>query len=174
MPNEQKKSKVQILKEKLEKAKSVVFVEYSGLEANKMNELRKEIRAEGAELTIAKNTLMKLALEDKLESIGEIREELVGQVMTLFSYEDAVTPLKKLAEFAKKHGVPSLKIGIFDGKIAQAAKLQALSELPSKEELLARVVGGMKSPITGFVNVLDGTQRNFVYALSAIADKKKE
>lgn len=169
MPKQKNIEIVEALQEKLDKAKSVLFAEYTGLDANKMNELRKEIRAEGAEITIAKNTLMKLALPKK-----EIGEKLNGQVMTVFSYEDAVSPLKRLVDFAKEHETPSLKIGLFEGKVTTAEKLAELSQLPSKEELLARVVGGLKSPISGIVNVLGGTQRNFVYALSAIAEKKGE
>jgi large subunit ribosomal protein L10 len=169
MPKQKNIEIVEALQKKLDKAKSVLFAEYTGLDANKMNELRKEIRAEGAEITIAKNTLMKLALPKK-----EIGEKLNGQVMTVFSYEDAVSPLKRLVDFAKEHETPSLKIGLFEGKVTTAEKLAELSQLPSKEELLARVVGGLKSPISGIVNVLGGTQRNFVYALSAIAEKKGE
>ena len=192
MPKETNKQTVKTLKEKLAEAKSVIFAEYTGLDANRMNELRKQIRAEGAELNISKNTLMKIALSEKDEDArkqsqekgsakaakqnhnGDISERLKGQMMALFSYEDAVTPLRKLVEFAKEHETPSVKIGLFEGDVITAEKILELSELPSREELLAKVVGGLKSPLTGIVGVLGGTQRNFVYALSAIAEKRSE
>ena len=173
MPKETNKQTVKTLKEKLAEAKSVIFAEYTGLDANRMNELRKQIRAKGAELNISKNTLMKIALS-KQNHNGDISERLKGQMMALFSYEDAVTPLKKLEEFAKQNETPSVKIGLFEGDVITAEKILELSELPSREELLAKVVGGLKSPLTGIVGVLGGTQRNFVYALSAIAEKRSE
>jgi len=180
MANTKNKETVANLKDKLENANSVVFIDYTGLDANKLGELRKQIRAEGAELSIAKNTLMKLALtlsEKKKEKVrgkpsAKLGEQLKGQVMTLLSYEDAITPLKKLVEFVKTVGVPVVKMGIFDGKVVSAEKIAELSSLPSKEELTARVVWGLKAPLSGITNVLGGVQRNFVYALSAIADKK--
>jgi len=170
MPKQKNVEIVKNLKDKFEKAKSVVFAEYTGLDANSMNELRKEIKAEGAEISIAKNTLMKLALPKN----GEIKDRLKGQMMTLFAYEDSITPLKKLVEFAEEYEAPSVKIGLFEGEITSADQIVQLSKLPSKEELIARIVRGIKSPLTGIVNVLGGTQRNFVYALSAIAEKKSE
>jgi large subunit ribosomal protein L10 len=173
MPKEQNKEKVKDLKEKLTEAKSVIFAEYTGLNANRMNELRKQIRSEGAELNISKNTLMKIALSKENHN-GDIAKNLKGQMMALFSYEDAISPLKKLVEFAREHETPSVRIGLFEGNVITAEKIVELSELPSKKELLARVVGGLKSPLSGIANVLGGTQRNFVYALSAIAEKKGE
>ncbi|MBD3365721.1 50S ribosomal protein L10 [candidate division WWE3 bacterium] len=177
MPKQKNIEKVKNLTEKLGKAKSVIFAEYTGLDANNMNMLRKELRAEGAEINIARNTLMRLALADaetSKEVAADMTEELSGQMMTLLSYEDAVTPLKKLVEFAKEHETPKVKLGLFEGRVLSVAEVEELSNLPSREELLARVVGGLKSPLSGFANVLGGTQRNFVYALSAIADQKSE
>jgi len=173
MTNIKNKEIVTGLGDKLEGAKSVVFVDYTGLDANKLNELRKQVRSEGAELSIAKNTLMKLALLEKKggEMAGKLAEKLKGQMMTLLSYEDAVAPLKKLVDFAKVYEVPVVITGIFDGKVVSAEKIAELSELPSREELLSRVVGGLKAPLAGVANVLGGTQRKFVYALSAISEK---
>jgi len=168
MPTQQKKDKVEELKQKFSQASSVVFAEYKGLNANLLNELRKEIRAENAELTVAKNSLMGIALNKK-----ELEGQLEGQILTLFSYGDAITPLKKLFEFAKKYEVPAIKMGIFAGVITTVAKLEELSNLPSREVLLGQFVEALKSPLAGIVNVLGATQRNFVYALSAIADKKE-
>jgi len=185
MPNIKNKETVVKLKEKLEDAKSVIFADYTGLNANRLNELRKQVKAEGAELSITKNTLMKLALLEKTSHSGKkekktaggkmlnnLTKQLKGQVIALFSYEDAIAPLKKLAAFAKTYEVPVVIVGIFEGKIVSAVEIAELSNLPSKEELLARFVGGLKAPLRGIVNVFGGTQRNFVYALSAIAEKE--
>jgi large subunit ribosomal protein L10 len=168
MPTQQKKDKVKELKQKLTDAKSVVFAEYTGLDAARMSQLRGEIREQGAEISIAKNSLMKIALQE-----AQIEDHLEGQIMTLLSYEDAVTPIKKLVEFAKQNEVPKIKIGLFSGEVTNLAQLIKLSELPSREQLLGQLVGTLNAPLTGIVNVLGGNQRKLVYALAAIADKKR-
>lgn len=174
MPNEKNLNKVEELKEKLAKAKSVVFAEYHGLDANQTSDLRMKINENGGEMTVAKNTLMKIALKEENMGSDELDENLEGPVATFFAYEDAISPIKALVDFAKELELPKIKAGIFEGKFANLEKIKVLSELPSKEELLARVVGGLKSPISGFVNALGGTRNNLVYVLSAVADKKSE
>ncbi len=177
MPNQKNIKLVEELQEKLSKAKSVVFAEYTGLSANKLNLLRKEVRATGAEISIAKNTLMKRILDtgslNSDKDSEKLEGELSGQICTIFSYEDAISPLKTLVEFAKANELPVVKMGIFDGVLTSASQIEELSKLPSREELIAQVIGGLKSPLTGLVNVLGGPQRKLVYALSAIAENKK-
>lgn len=174
MPNQTKVEKVKKLKEKIAESKSIIFAEYHGLDANQVNELRSKIKETGAEMTVAKNTLMKIALEEEKAGSKEVNEQLEGPVATFFGYEDAISPIKALAEFAKKFELPTIKIGIIDGEVTSVTKIDILSKLPSKEELLARLVGGLNAPLSGFVNVLGGSQRKLVYALSALADKKAQ
>ena len=154
------------LKEKLSDAKSVVFTEYHGLTAAQIAELRGKLRDQGAEASVAKNKLMSIALE---------REglDLKGPTMTIISYEDAIGPIKTLFEFAGEHEeLPVIKAGIVEGKMATTAELETLSKLPGREQLIAQVVGGLKSPLSGIVGVLGGVQRNFVYAIAEIARSK--
>ena len=167
MPNQKNIKLVEDLSKKVAEAKSIVFAEYSGLDANTFNELRQAIRETGAEVTIAKNTLMKLALNRE-----DAEALLEGQLCAIFSYEDAYAPLKTLMEFIKAHKLPVVKAGIFEEGILSAERLVELSKLPSREELIAQVIGGLKAPLRGLTNVLSGPQRKLVYALSAIADKK--
>lgn len=173
MPNEKNIQNVKELREKVANAKSMVFAEYHGLGANLMNELRATVRETGAEISIAKNTLLKLALKEENVDDPKTEEQLKGPMATIFSYEDAIAPIKALTDFIEKHELPTIKSGIIDGKFATASEINILSKLPSKEELLARVVGGLKSPITGFVNVLGGPQRGLVTVLKAISEKKE-
>lgn len=155
------------LKEKIDNAKSVVFTEYHGLTAAQISELRSKLRDLGAEATVAKNTLLTLAVDSK-------DVDLTGPTMTVFSYEDPVSSLKVLFEFNEEHEeLPVIKAGIFEGEYLEYSALETLSKLPSREELLGQVVGGLKSPINGFVGVLGGVQRNFVYALAEIAKTKE-
>jgi large subunit ribosomal protein L10 len=169
MANQIKTDKVNILREKIAKAKSMVFAEYHGLDANKVNELRAAITETGAEMTVAKNTLLKVALGEEKAGSKELTEHLQGPVATIFAYEDPIAPIKAIAEFAEEHEFPTLKAGMIDGEYTDAAKLNILSKLPSRDELIAKVVGSLKAPLSGIATVLGGTQRNFVYALSAIA-----
>lgn len=173
MPNETNKKLVAELSQKVADAKSIVFAEYHGLDANQISDLRKQLRESGSEMTVAKNTLVKLALKENGHN-GELEKELEGPVATFFGNEDAIAPIKILSDFAKNFELPKIKIGLVDGKVTNASELEVLSNLPSREELLARIVGGLKSPITGIVNVLGGSQRNLVTVLSAVADKKSE
>lgn len=173
MPNKKNLEQVKMLREKIQKAKSVVFVDYQGLSSNKANEFRDKISEQNADVTIARNTLFKIALTEEGYNTEKLTEGLDGQNAAIFAYEDAVSPLKAIVDFAKKLELPKLKVGFIDGIFADAAKLQILSDLPSKEQLLAQVVGGLKSPLSGFVNVLGGPQRNLVYALNAIKEKKE-
>ena len=174
MPNNIKVEKVNELKAKVAKAKSMVFAEYHGLDANKVNELRAAIKESGAEMSVGKNTLLKIALEEEKLGSEELTDTLKGPVATVFSYEDAIAPLKAISDFSKQFELPTIKAGIVDGKFVDAAKIKILSELPSRDELIAKIVGSLKSPLSGIANVLSGTKRNFVYALSAVADKKAE
>ena len=172
MPKDVNVQKVNNLKEKLTKAKSVVFAKYHGLDANKVNELRAKVIESGAEMTVAKNTLTKIALKDAKLHADKLESDLKGPIATFFSYEDAIAPIKVLAEFAKGIELPEMVAGIIDGKYVNVDEIKILSELPSKQELLARVVGGLNSPISGFVNVLSGNKKKLVYALNAVAEKK--
>ncbi len=173
MPNEINKKMVAELSKKVADAKSIVFAEYHGLDANQISDLRKQLRESGGDMTVAKNTLVKLALKENGHN-GEIEKELEGPVAAFFGNEDAIAPIKILAEFAKNFELPKIKVGLVDGRVATASEIDVLSKLPSREELLARVVGGLKSPLSGIVNVLGGSQRKIVTVLSAIADKKSE
>jgi len=173
MPNTKNIQKVQDLKEKLAKAKSIVFTEYKGLDANQMNQLKAKIKETDAEINIAKNTLLDIALkEEKITEGTGVTEQLEGQNATILAYNDPIAPIKALYEFIKETKLPLVKNAIIEGKVITAAEVETLSKLPNKEQLLAQVVRSLKSPITGIVNVLGGSQRKLVYALSAIAEKK--
>jgi len=183
MPNQKNIEALNTVKEKLSKAKSVIFAEYHGLTSNQVNQLRSKIKQSGAEMSVSKNTLLKVALDERLspEAGEQLKEQLKGPIATVFSYEDAISPIKILAQFAqnlitqgREVGLPKIKAGIIDGQFTTAEKIGILANLPSREELIARLVGTMKSPLTGLVNVLNGNQRKLVYALSAVAKKKSQ
>lgn len=173
MPNLKNKQEVTVLLDKVAKAKSIVVTEYPGLKANLSNDLRAKMKELGAEITVAKNTLLKIALKEKGYDTTEIAKDLKGANATLFSYKDPVEAIKGLFEFVKTTELPKIKSGFMDGAYMTAAQIVTISKLPSRLQLISQVVGTMKAPINGLVNVLGGTQKKLVYALAAIAKNKE-
>lgn len=173
MPNQINKDIVKELKDKVAKAKSVTFTDYIGLSANKVNDLRRELENNGSEMIVAKNTLLRNALkEEGVKDADKLAEHLKGPTAAIFSYNDAVSPLKTIYSFIKNFELPKVKVGLFDGVLTSAEQVEEISKLPSKEVLIAQLLGALKSPLNGTVQVFSGVQRKFVYAVKAIADKK--
>ncbi len=173
MPNQINQDKVNNLREKVKKAKSIAVVDYVGFSSNDINNFRQKINDQDADTVIAKNTLLKIALNEEGISTKEFDKEVKGTNATIFAYSDPISYFKTIFEFHKKLDLPKIKFALIDKVYTSAADVQKISELPSKEQLLAQVVGGMKSPLSGLVNVLGGTQRKLVTVLSRIAEKKE-
>lgn len=173
MPNQTNKDIVKDLKEKVAKAKSITFTDYIGLSSNNVNDLRRKLEDGNSEMIVAKNTLIKNALkEEGVKDVDKLDSHLKGPTAVIFSYNDAVAPLKNIYEFIKTFELPKVKVGLFDGVITSSDQVEAISKLPSKEVLIAKLLGTLKSPLNGTVQVFSGVQRKFVYAVKAIADKK--
>src|SRR5690606_7287967 len=117
-----------------------------------------------------KNTLMSIAAKQADKSVDE--EVLKGPTATLFAFGDEVAPLKALVNFAKEQELPTIKSGFLGAEVLTAAQVSALAALPGRDELIAKTVGSIKSPLNGLVNVLNGNVRGLVYALAAIRDQK--
>lgn len=167
MPNAQNLQKVEMLKAKIAKAKSLAIVDYSGTSANDQVKLRSEVQEAGGEVLVAKNTLIDIAVGK-----GKLTESLEGMNAIVFSYEDAVAAIKKLFSFQKEVEKLEIKQGFMDDKVLSADEVKSLSKLPGKNELISMLINRLQSPATGLVNVLKAGPRNLVYALQAIVDKK--
>ncbi|MFH1325981.1 MAG: 50S ribosomal protein L10 [Candidatus Falkowbacteria bacterium] len=166
-----KKEIVRDLEKKLARAKSIVFTKYFGVNANDINNLRSKFRESGSEYIVSKKTLMDIALE-KTDIKGKKIKDLKGEVAVILGYEDEVAPARILSDFAKEHESMEVLGGVLENKFIDAAKVKALAQLPSKQELYAKLVGSIKAPVSGFVNVLSGNLRGLVTVLKAIEDKK--
>ena len=173
MPSDKNKQIIADLRGKISKAKSIIVADYAGLGSNDINSLRSSMKTNNAEVAIAKNTLMKIALREEKIQTDQLEADLEGTTAVVFTYKDPVAPIKALFDFIKKVELPKVKAAIFDGKYSNAEQVAIISALPGREQLIAQVVGGLKSPLVGIVGVLNGVQRKFVYALSAIAEKKQ-
>ena len=159
------------IKERLAKAKSVVFTSFNALTVKENEALRVELGKEQSEYYAAKKTLLARTLSEA--NIEVDARKFDGQVAITFGYADEVAPAKVLAKFIKDtDGRISFLGGIVDGKFVDALSIKALATLPSKEELYAKLVGSINAPISGFVNVLAGNLRSLVTVLSAIKDIK--
>lgn len=167
-----KAQNVDEIKEKIEKAQSVVLVDYRGLNVAELTELRKNFREAGVDYKVYKNTMMRFAFKDS--GLEEFNEFLKGPSAVAFGYEDPVAPAKISAEFAKKNDKLEIKAGIVDGKVINVEEIKNLAELPPREVLVAQALGGFNAPIQGFANVLNGTIRGLAIVLNAIAEEKEK
>ncbi len=164
-----KEDKVAALVKKIADAKSLTFANYHGLTANQIAALRAKIKAAGGELLVEKNTLVKLALGKN--KINVENDQLVGPTAAIFAYEDEISPIKEIATLNKETGFPTFKFGLFYKNILDAQELESLAKLPSKDQLRAKVVGTLRSPIYGIVNVLGANLRNLVSVLAQASKK---
>ncbi len=174
MPKEstmkQKREVVNVISDKMKAAKAIVFADYRGLTVEEDTQLRSELRKAGVEYKVVKNTLTRFAAKES--GLEELDAYFNGPTAMASSETDPVAPAKILYEFAKKHANLELKAGVVEGRIIDIDGMKALAELPPKEVLLARVLGGLNAPISGLVNVLNGNIRGLVVALNAIAEQK--
>lgn len=148
-----KAEQVQMITEKIQKASSVVLFDYRGLTVAEVTELRNQMRAEGVEYMVVKNHIVGRACEAC--GISGMEDMLKGPSAFAFSYDDAVTPARILKAFMKKVKKCEFKGGLIEGAVTSAADMDAIAELPSREVLLARLLGSMMSPISGLAIVLD-------------------
>lgn len=170
MNRQEKQVEVEKLRDSFMRAKAVLFADYRGVGANDMNELRAKFREQDAEVKVIKNNLVRVALKDNERS--PYVENLAGTTVAFFAYKDAAAVAKSLTEFNKKVEALTLKDGLLGAGKVSEKDVKALAELPSREVLLAQLLGVMNGPIRGFVTVLSAVPRDFVTVLQAIADKK--
>ena len=167
----EKAAKVAEIKELLSSAKSVVLVDYCGLTVAEDTKLRRSMREANVKYTVVKNTLLRIAAKDAgIEGMDEFLEKNTAIAV---APEDPVAVAKIIVDFAKEHKALEVKAGVLDGKIISSDEIKALAELPSKDVLLAKMLGSMMSPVSGLANVLQGTIRNFVYVLDAVRKEKE-
>lgn len=165
----QKEVAVASLVDDLAKAKSVVFTNFTGLKVKEVVELRKKCRDEQMSYVVTKKTLMNRAF--KAAKLDVDASQFAGEVATIISFGDEVAPARVLMGYAKDH--PMLKPfgGVLESKFVGADTIKSLAALPSKTELVAKAVGSIRAPLSGFVNVLAGNLRGLVQVLKAKAEK---
>jgi large subunit ribosomal protein L10 len=166
---------VKDLKERLQDAKAIVLVDYKGINIEEVNQLRSRFRSEKVDYLVQKNTLVKIALHDL--GITGLDNYLVGPTALAICKIDEIAPARVVVKFLKdvmeEKEFPKFKAGFISGNVMDSQQMSTLAKLPSREELLAKVLGCAQAPISGFLGVTQGIIRKFVYAVDAVAKNKQ-
>lgn len=170
MKREEKAEAVQDLKERFSKATALYLTDYQGLAVSQVTQIRQELRKNESEMKVVKNTLAALAVQGTdLEPLAKL---FVGTTAVISSMKDPVAPAKVLVKFAKDMEQLKIRAGFLAGKLLNAKEVDALSKLPSREEMLAKLMGSMLAPAQNLYNVVSAIPRQLVTVLAAIRDKK--
>ena len=170
---ENKVQKVSEIVERLNKSKSMVMVDFKGITVEEITALRVKFREAGVDYVVLKNSLVQRALKETgVEGLDHL---LVGPSAFAFGMKDEVAPAKIISEFIdqSKSQKMTIKAGIVEGKVVDTNAVIALSKLPPREVLIAKMMGSLNAPITNFVGVLSATLRSLVYAVDAVRKQKE-
>lgn len=167
-----KEASVSRVTDKLKQGKGIVFADFTGLIVKEIQELRAELRKAGIYFEVVKKTLLKKGLSDAgLANIS--LDNIEGSVSVAVSEEDEIVPAKTLVDFSKKHDKLKVLGGVMESKFIDDIQVKSLAQLPSKTELLGKLVGTINAPLTGLVGVLQGNLRGLVQVLRAVSQKQQ-
>lgn len=165
---EQKKEIIKNLADKLSRQKAVLFFDYSGLKVNDFQKLRDKLREEEIDCQVGRKTLIDLAFKKTGFKDIKTKEMTDGQIGLVFGYGDEVAPAKVLYEFAKNKENLKILAGLINGEYLEAKAVNNLAKLPSKQELLAKLISGISSPLYGLNNALRGNLIKLMHILKNI------
>jgi large subunit ribosomal protein L10 len=147
------------------------LVDYKGISVEKATVLRNKAREAGVDYKVYKNTLARIAAKES--GCEGLNDYLIGSIAIAVSENDQIAPAKLLSDFIKENKILEIKCGYVDGRVLKSGEVESLASLPGKEELVAKMLGSVKSPLYGLANVLNGNIRGLVIALNAIKEKKE-
>lgn len=165
MPTAEKSAQIDDLAQRLERAQLTIIADYRGLSVGALQDFRARLRPLESEFRIAKNTLTRIAAERV--GIQGLEPQLEGPTAILFAYGDVVAPAKAISDFARTSRILQVRAGVMNGQVVNAQQVEAISSLPPREELLAKLVGMLASPMTRTVGVLSGPSRSVAYLVNA-------
>ncbi len=169
MPAKVKKEAVAEIKSQFSDSENVLLVDYRGLSVKDLSALRRKVSGAGGRFIVYKNTLVEIAMTEL--ALPELGGLLEGPSAFVFTGEDPVAAAKALKDFSKDHTKLELKGGLVQNQVLDHDGLSALASLPSREELLAKLLGTLQNPTRGFVSVISGPARGLVTVLDAAAKK---
>lgn len=167
MARPEKEAAVAELTATLAESQSVLITDYRGLPVKALNDLRRQLRAAGAQYRVVKNTLMRRAAE--AAGLGELAEAVVGPTAILFTAEDAAPAARALLAFARQHGIPQVRALMMGGKLYPPQSAEELSTLPSREVLVGVVMGAFQGPVAALVTTLQSVLGELAATLQALA-----
>ena len=169
LTKDKKKKSLKDLKEKISQQKSVIFADFSKVNSKDLFDLRKKLKEAGCLLKIGKKTLIRIAFgQSNISFWNKIKKNVPGQLALVFGLDDEVAPARLANEFSKKNEHFKILGGIFEQKFIEKDKVLVLANLPSRNELLSKMLGSLSAPISGFENVLIANTRSLVSILSQI------
>ncbi len=174
MKKEEKATAITELTEKFGRARLAILTECAGMPVNQMTELRRQLRGAKAEYCVIKNTLAVRASTGTI--LADAKDHFKGPTGLVIGYDDPVLPAKILRDFIqaeKRSEKIKVTVGVLEGRLVQAADLNAIAQLPKREVLIAMLLSAMQGPIRGVVYALSGVLSKFVRVIAAIQDKKK-
>jgi large subunit ribosomal protein L10 len=172
MNKQNKKDLVVKLTPRLKSASSIVFVNYTGLSVGLQQKLKLQLKAIGSDMTVVKNTLIKIAGKEAGLNEDILTDEVLsGQTALILTEGDAVAPIQILGKFVKENQVPQFKVGIIEGAFQNKEALVKISTLPTKDVLFSQVVGSLMSPMYGLVGTLNGNMQKLVYVLKEVSTR---
>ena len=167
---EQKATEVSELTEQIGKAGNAFLIDFKGITVPQVTELRKQVRQTNSGYVVVKNTLALIALKDS--PIINMKEQFTGPTAIAFNATDAVVLAKALTKFAKDVPAVTFKGALLNGQVVPASEIQNIANLPSREELVAKLLFMLQSPIRGLVTVLQANIRNLTVVIDQIAKQK--
>lgn len=172
MNREEKQQVVDSLSQEIGQATNAFLIEFKGITVPQVTQLRKQVRESGSRYVVVKNTLALIALKDS--AMIELREKFSGETAVAYNSGDAVALAKALSKFAKDVPAMSFKGAMLDGKVVAASQIETIASLPSREELVSRLLFMLQSPIRGLVTVLQANIRNLAVVLDQVAKQRSD
>ncbi len=170
LTRQQKEKITEDLKEKIDKQKTIIFVGFKNLKTKDIFDLKKRLKEINSLFVVAKKTLIDLAFKEK--NIKLDKEKLDGEIAIVFGFEDPILPAKTTYKFSRENENLKILGGYVTenqkSEFLESSQIIELAKIPTKEELLGRLISSINSPISGLVNVLQGNIKGLIYALSAI------
>lgn len=171
MDKKEKKEAVEQLRSDLEADGHLILAEYRGLTVEELSQFRKKVRAVSGTVRVMKNTLVRRAVEGTNKD--GLTDLLVGPNALVYTTEDPVPLVKVVADTSKDFKAIKVKGGVVEGRPVTPDEIFRIAALPSRDQLLGKMLGSMSAPLQGFMNVCQGVTRNLVYALEAIRQQKE-
>lgn len=170
LTKEQKKHAVNELSESVGQASNAFLIDYQGISVPQVTELRKQVRDTNSQYLVVKNRLALIAIKDT--PIGGLSDQFAGMTAVAYNSEDPVALAKALTKFAKDEPAVKFKGALIEGQVVPVEQIDAIAALPSREELIAKLLYLLQSPIQGLVNVLNANIRNLAVVLDQIAKQR--